>query len=115
MDKAIKAALLSGLVFPGSGQIYLKKRRGWAVVGTILVAFVAVVAHVTFRAYAAIAALGDAEAPPDLMSLDHLVRASFDGPAKAGVGLIILLWAASIVDAFVAGRRGRQYSSTRPC
>ena len=33
MKKSMKAALLSGLVFPGTGQLYLgQRRRGWALI-----------------------------------------------------------------------------------
>ena len=44
MKKSMKAALLSGLVFPGTGQLYLgQRRRGWALIFSVLLIFVYIV------------------------------------------------------------------------
>ena len=103
MTKAFKAGLLSGLVFPGSGQIYLGKHRGWLFVLLTVVLFFYVVVHVTILAYAALSGLTETDTTPDLFHIDSAVRSSFDWAANAGLAAIVLLWLVGIVDAVRAG------------
>lgn len=46
MNRSLKAALLSGLVFPGSGHLYLKQYpRGYSILAIALVCFCIVVVN----------------------------------------------------------------------
>ncbi len=108
MKRSLKAALLSGLVFPGAGQIYLGRRsRGWLFVLSVLAVFAYVVIHMTVRAYRAISAAAARGEAIDTAAIQKAVAASSDTAASAGFVLLILLWLAAIVDAWSAGGRTR--------
>jgi TM2 domain-containing membrane protein YozV len=106
MKKSLKAALLSGLVFPGTGQIYLgQRRRGWAIVVAVIVIFAYVVIHITVNAYREVAAAAAKGAAIDVTAVQKSVAASSDLATTAGLVLLVLLWLAAIVDAWIAGER----------
>ncbi len=106
MKKSTKAALFSGLVFPGAGQIFLgRRRRGWAFIVAVILIFAYVVIHITMRAYreiAAAAARGDAI---DMPAIQKTVAANSDTAATVAFGLLVVIWIAAVLDAFIAGRR----------
>ncbi|MCG2584060.1 hypothetical protein [Massilia sp. TS11] len=107
MNRASKAALLSGLVFPGVGQFYLRDwMRGIAFSLPSLVSLVALADNVLSRAeqisnlilagklapeLGAIAAYLDSQPPPPAVL-------SFAGP------VLLLCWVGSIIDALYTGR-----------
>ena len=110
MNRSLPAALLSALVFPGAGQIYLeRRRRGWAIVFTVLAALLYLLSHIA----GPLMALAD-EIKDGRLALDPLLIASrvhalglVDNPAlTAALLVIVACWAGSTIDAFVLGRRG---------
>jgi TM2 domain-containing membrane protein YozV len=106
MKKSMKAALLSGLVFPGAGQLYLgQRRRGWAFIVAVILIFAYVVIHVTVHAYREIAAAAAKGVAIDMTAIQKTVAASSDAATTAGLALLVLLWFAAILDAYVAGER----------
>jgi len=106
MKKSIKAALLSGLVFPGTGQVYLgQRRRGWAVIVSVILIFAYVVIHITVHAYREIAAAAAKGVAIDITAIQKSVAASSDFATIAGLVLLVLLWVAAILDAYIAGER----------
>lgn len=106
MKKSVKAALLSGLVFPGTGQVYLgQRRRGWSVIVAVILIFAGVVSHITVKAYREIAAAAAQGAAIDITAIQKSVAASSDFATTAGLVLLILLWLAAIIDAYIAGER----------
>jgi TM2 domain-containing membrane protein YozV len=106
MKKAVKAALLSGLVFPGTGQLYLgQRRRGWALIFSVLLIFVYIVIHMTVQAYREIAAAAAQGFAIDMTALQKAVAASSDTVTTAGLALLVLIWLAAIIDAYMAGER----------
>jgi hypothetical protein len=106
MRKSVKAALLSGLVFPGTGQVYLgQRRRGWALIFSVILIFVYVVIHMTAHAYREIAAAAAKGVAIDMTALHKAVAASSDTVTTAALALLVLIWLAAIIDAYMAGER----------
>lgn len=106
MRKSLKAALLSGLVFPGTGHVYLgQRRRGWALIFSVILIFVYVVIHMTVQAYREIAAAAANGVAIDMTALQKAVAASSDTVTTAGLALLVLIWLAAIIDAYMAGER----------
>jgi len=106
MKKSLKAALLSGLVFPGAGQVYLGCRwRGWAFIVAVFLIFAYVVIHITVNAYREIAAAAAKGVAIDIPAIQKSVAANSDAATTAALALLVLLWIAAILDAYVAGER----------
>jgi TM2 domain-containing membrane protein YozV len=106
MKKSLKAALLSGLVFPGAGQVYLGFRmRGWGFIVAVLLIFAYVMIHMTVHAYREIAAAAAKGVAIDIPAIQKSVAASSDAATTAGFILLVLLWLAAILDSYVAGER----------
>ncbi len=106
MKKSLKAALLSGLVFPGAGQVYLGFRmRGWGFIVAVLLIFAYVTIHMTVQAYREIAAAAAKGVAIDIPAIQKSVAAGSDAATTAGLVLLVLLWIAAILDAYVAGER----------
>jgi TM2 domain-containing membrane protein YozV len=106
MKKSLKAALLSGLVFPGAGQVYLGFRmRGWAMIVAVILIFAYVVIHITVQAYREITAAAAKGVAIDIPAVQQSVAASSDAATTAALALLVFLWVAAILDAFVAGER----------
>jgi predicted outer membrane lipoprotein/TM2 domain-containing membrane protein YozV len=108
MKKSVKAALLSGLVFPGMGHLYLKR---W-VAGVLL----AGVAGYTLYAIVAVAlaiALDVSQQiergaiPADLDTVNHIVAQQLSGSAQAtelASFTLLACWVFGIISAFWQGR-----------
>ncbi len=106
MKKSMKAALLSGLVFPGVGQVYLgQRRRGWAFIVSVILLFVTVVIRITMHAYREIAAAAANGVAIDITAIQKAVAAGSDTVTTAGLALLVLIWLAAIIDACMAGER----------
>jgi TM2 domain-containing membrane protein YozV len=106
MKKSVKAALLSGVVFPGTGQVYLgRRRRGWAIIVSAILIFAYVVIDITVHAYREIAAAAARGAAIDIAAIQKSVAASSGSAATAGLVLLVLLWLAAIIDAYITGER----------
>lgn len=110
MKKAFKAALLSGLAFPGCGQFYLKRYvRGTALTFATLGCLMVIVLKLTQQA---LAILQEIDLGGGVNNMDAVSRALQKasslsaGPAvTAAFVLLILFWVVGIVDAYLVGRR----------
>lgn len=110
MTQATRAALFCALLFPGSGQILLRRyRRGVLLIAAVLAGIVA------FSAAAARAALPQIEASSmsgEVVDLPLLFQAARNATASvfsthAGwLVWIVAVWAFSILDAYRLGKRG---------
>ena len=111
MHRSVTAALLSGLVFPGTGQIYLgRRRRGWLFVLLALAALL----YLTTQMLEPVLALAD-EITNGTLALDPAAialrleqRGQSANPLHTLAVLVLLLsWIASTIDAWWLGRSPR--------
>lgn len=110
MDRAVTAALLCALVFPGTGQLYLKRRRrGWLFVLLTLAAVVYFVVQILGPVLAIADEISAGTVPLDPLAIairleDHGHAAS---PLHSVAALVMLgCWIASTIDAWRLGRQG---------
>lgn len=106
MRKAIKGVLLSGLVFPGVGQLALgQRRRGWALLLIALASLGVVVAEMVRQVNASLAQL-DLHQLGDPNAIASRVEQS-GGSTLNSLALLVLglCWLLSVLDAYVLGRR----------
>ncbi len=110
MKTATKAALLSGLVLPGLGQIYLKRyRRGIVILVLVLLALGVIIGTLTAAALQSLKAIESKGGVTDIETISN--QAIIDS-AQMGIYLRIILlfilccWVYSVVDAYRIGMRG---------
>lgn len=109
MHRSVTAALLSGLVFPGTGQIYLgRRRRGWLFVLLALAAVLYLATQVMppVLAIADEIASGTLALDPAAIALRLEQRGQAANPLHTLAALVMLLcWIASTIDAWWLGRK----------
>lgn len=111
MQISYKAALLSAFVFPGAGQLYLK--RHWRGLTIILTVFTGLVYIIRVAATAALRVLDDAvvkmqNGTTDLQEISGVIasKTSSAGPFyNAVVYFIICLWIFAVIDAYIIGKQ----------
>jgi hypothetical protein len=110
MDKATKAALFSALLFPGWGQLYLKRyKRGLVFIlpvlaGTLALAWAIVQVGITI--------IKTAPLKKETVQLANVIEITVDALKALDyfyfslmLGLIVTLWILSIVDAYLLGKK----------
>lgn len=110
MKQSIKGVLLSGLIFPGLGQVLLgAKKRGWLIVLTAIACLVAIVVVATQTALVVLEQLGDEGKP---LNTDTISEAAIRASTESGSSLfsffllaLLLCWLFSVVDAYRIGAR----------
>jgi hypothetical protein len=107
MRKSLKAALLSALVYPGVGQLWLKHViRGMAWIAVVSVALAVLVTKAAQQALSILERVESEGATVDLVAIAHAARASSSGDAAIRYATLALMlcWLGSIVDAYYLGR-----------
>lgn len=110
MNKSLKGALMSALVFPGTGQVALGRRgRGYAIIAVSLAGMVVIVASVMEYVRAVVEHIliqGGG------MSVSAITRAATRSISTSEslllnilVWAMIVLWAFSIIDAWIIGKK----------
>ena len=111
MRQALKGALISGLIFPGLGQITLKqKKRGWALIAAVVASIVFIVIEV---AQIAQQSLQQAQAQGGAqMTEEALKAATMEAMNNADTTLLniaslllLALWVYAIIDAWLIGSK----------
>lgn len=111
MKRHVQAALRSGLICPGAGQLYLGRR--WRALGFALPAVAAVVVILADLVGSMVAVshdlllqLFDGRMPDIGIFMARVHQLSLDGAAANKPALFVIggLWAASIIDAWLLGR-----------
>lgn len=108
MTRSIKAALLSGLVFPGLGHMLLKQYlRGSILMLAALTAFAAIVTVAIRRALTVIDSMNSGEIPVETGAISELVSNSISSTDNsiANFSLIALAacWLIGIIDSYRLG------------
>ena len=110
MKRSIKAALISGLVFPGLGQIIIgAKKRGWVIVAVTMTSFVVLVNQALQRANELVNQLMANNPTPDMEDISRLAEQStqFSNSPLLNTLLIIIFfcWIFGTIDAYRAGNK----------
>ena len=111
MDRSVKAALLSGLVFPGVGQLFLKRPLRAMIFLTPALAAAIYFGSAVLEPVLAIAnevandIASGAMAFDLFLILQRVEQSRIDSDAMNIAALVMILaWGASIIDAWIGGR-----------
>ena len=110
MSNSIKAALLSGLVFPGIGQVVLKRyRRGVVLMLIVLACLFIVVAKAVQQAFSI---LKQIELAGGTINVDAILNVATQSSTNSDsllfnsiLLLIIVCWILGVVDAYRIGKK----------
>jgi hypothetical protein len=110
MKNSLKGALLSGLVFPGLGQIALKRYpRGFALMLTVMAGLYVMIATAVQQAYAILDSIETEGGSPDRDTITQAATqaaAASDSPVITAVTLLIVVcWIVGIIDAYRIGKQ----------
>jgi hypothetical protein len=110
MNNSLKGALLSGLVFPGLGQVVLKHyKRGAVIMLTVLVSLSVIVIEAVQKAFTILEKI---ESEGGTIDMDTISNAATQASTTSdnlifylALLLIIFSWIIGIVDAFRIGKK----------
>ncbi|MGO9139258.1 MAG: hypothetical protein ACLP9S_12800 [Syntrophales bacterium] len=109
MKSAVKAALLSGFVLPGLGQIYLKRyKRGLAILIPVLLALGVIIGTVVTSALESLKAIESKGGMADMETVSNLARVD---SVHSGMSIKVILlfvigcWLFSVIDAYKIGKK----------
>jgi len=109
MKTATKAALLSGLVFPGTGQIYLKRSRRGLTIMALACSGIAIIVWMTIvRMLAALEQIQNQLNQVDMATISNVVLEFSANHSSVYYKPILLFiaccWIFSIIDAYRTGK-----------
>ena len=110
MQQSVKAALLSGMIFPGIGQISLGyKKRGWSIILVNCILFYLIISKVIQQATSIVEKMQQDGLALDIESISkqtsELVGFSDNSSLNTLLILLILGWLISIIDAYILGTK----------
>ena len=110
MNNSLKGALLSGLVFPGLGQIILKHHtRGIAFIITVSVSLLVIVVKAVQQAFTILQKIQSEGGAVDMITISNAATQAFSISEglifKVFLSFIILCWILGVVDAYRIGRK----------
>ena len=108
MERAVKAAFLSGLVFPGAGQIFLERyRRGMIIMVPVVIGLIIIMFLAVSTALILVQQLNLEQGMPDMqtiLSLAHEATPSHSPYYRWSLVVIVGCWIFSIIDAYRLGK-----------
>ncbi len=109
MKKSTKAVLLSALVFPGTGHLYLKKYlSATLLIGTVLIAFYFLVTRAVEKAQQIAELIQSGEVQPDIASVTEMITKTPAGSEGQLLSIasttLIVVWLIGIFDSYRVGR-----------
>jgi hypothetical protein len=110
MNRSVSAALLSAFVFPGAGQLFLKRpARACVFLLPALVAVGYFIGQVMARASAIVDQVLAGSLPLDPALIAARLESQDGGSALMTASVVVMLacWVGSIVDAWLIGRAHR--------
>lgn len=116
MNRGVAAALLSGLVFPGAGHLYLRRpRRALLFIVPTLVAAIVYVSDMAQRVSGMVDQVLAGSVAPNAAAIAARLDAQGAGSPLATVSAIVLLacWVGAIVDSVVVARRAPHAGAVR--
>lgn len=108
MNNSIKAALLSGLIFPGVGQISAGyKKRGWFIIGVNAVFLYLIISEIIQQAYSVIAEMQKNGSAMDIEAISKTTSGMVGFSDNASLNILLMLlivgWVISVIDAYRIG------------
>lgn len=108
MRQSLKGVLLSGLVFPGMGQLVLgAKKRGWSLIGAAILCLGIIVTSATLKALHILDTLAQEGKPLDIQSISEAAEQASTTAGTVIFNLVFLAligcWLYSMVDAWRIG------------
>jgi hypothetical protein len=110
MTQAIKAALLSALVFPGAGYFFLKRYiRGLVVTSATVASLYFLISGLVTQALRITEKIQRGEVQPDIQAITDLVTAQTTGSDVRVITIVsyglLIVWLFCIVDSYRIGRK----------
>jgi hypothetical protein len=110
MSNALKGALWSGLIWPGLGQVVLKRyKRGFAIVLAVGVLLTVIMVKATQLTLAIVDKIEAQGGPIDLTTISNATAQVSAGTGGPGFNLLsllmIALWIIAVIDAYRIGRQ----------
>ncbi len=110
MNNSLRAALLSGLVFPGLGQVILKHRkRGITLMLAVSVSLLVIIVKAVQQALTILEKIESEGGPIDISTISNAATqasTTYDSPIfKLLLLFIIFCWIIGVVDAYRIGKR----------
>lgn len=107
MKKSLKGALLSGLVFPGAGQLWLKYYlRGIALIVVVSACLAVIVAKASQQAFAILEKMESEGGAVDMVAMLKSASSVHNDSITTPVSAVLLLcWIIGMVDAYIMGRK----------
>jgi len=108
VKRSSKAALLSAVVFPGAGHLYLKRYlTGAFLSATAMFTLYFLVSDVVRRAHGIVTKIQTGEVPPDIEAITRLVSEQSQVTQSSALGtaslVLIGLWLVGVVDSYWRG------------
>ena len=113
MKKSIKAALLSALVFPGAGHIYLKKYKSSVIlIGASLFGLYYIISNVVEKSLQIVEKIQSGVVPLNATTVSELLSKQTSGAEAqlldVATVVIIVCWLVGIIDSYrVGGAQGK--------
>ena len=113
MNKSMKGALLSALVFPGVGQISIgHKKRGWFIIFVNCIFLYMIISEIIEQASSLVEKMQKNGVALDYESISNktseLVSFSDNSSLNILLMLLIFSWIASVVDAYILAKQSIQ-------
>lgn len=107
MKKPVTALLLSALVLPGAGHLYLKRiKTGITLIGLTLISLIYIIADIMSRTFAVIEQIQLGAVPTNTASITAMVEQQ---PAGDWMGIasytILGCWLLGIIGSYLAGKK----------
>ncbi len=107
MSKATKAALISALIFPGAGQLFLKKYvTGFSLLATAIVCLYILITNVVNTALQLVEKIQSGQVQADLSTVTALISQQTGSEAQQlNIVTLVLaaIWLISIIHAYKSG------------
>lgn len=110
MKKSTKAILLSALVFPGAGHLYLKSYLvGFTLVGVTFAFVIYIISKVMDQAYAIAEKIQNGDVQLDIAGITELVSKESSGAdiqlQNIAMLMLVVCWIAGIADSYRIARK----------
>jgi len=110
MNNSLKGALLSGVVFPGLGQVILKHyKRGIALMLTVLVSLLVIVVKAVQQAFTVLEKIESEGGAINMSTISNAVTQATTTSDSFIFNFVLLLiifcWIIGVVDAYRIGKR----------